>query len=252
MSFYVVCDTLDGVKGKGVREMKTPFVRGMAHGIPIALGYLSVSFGFGILAVRLGIPVLPTVLISLTNLTSAGQAAGVQIIAAAGTLAEMALTQFIINLRYALMGVSLSQKLDDTFTTSRRLIVSFGITDEVYGVAISQPGRLTASYMMGLILTPVIGWSSGTALGAMAGQLLPTAVSDAMGIVLYGMFLAIILPPARRDRRVLSAVVAAATCSCVCYYFLPMISDGFAVIISALIASVAAALLFPVDEEVAA
>ncbi len=231
--------------------MQRPFVRGMAHGIPIALGYLSVSFGFGILAVRLGIPVLPTVLISLTNLTSAGQAAGVQIIAAAGTLAEMALTQLIINLRYALMGFSLSQKLDDTFTTSRRMLISFGITDEVYGVAISQPDRLTATYMMGLILTPVIGWSSGTALGALAGQLLPTAVSDAMGIVLYGMFLAIILPPARRDRRVLFAVVAAAACSCVCYYLLPVISDGFAVIISALIASLAAACLFPVDEEVA-
>lgn len=231
--------------------MKTPFVRGMVHGIPIALGYLSVSFGFGILAVRLGIPVLPTVLISLTNLTSAGQAAGVQIIAATGTLAEMALTQLVINLRYALMGVSLSQKLDDTFTTGRRMLVSFGITDEVYGVAISQPDRLTATYMMGLILTPIIGWSSGTALGAVAGQLLPTAVSDAMGIVLYGMFLAIILPPARRDRRVLLAVVAAAVCSCVCYYCLPMISDGFAVIISALVAAVATALLFPVDEEVA-
>lgn len=231
--------------------MQTPFVRGMVHGVPIALGYLSVSFGFGILAVRLGIPVLPTVLISLTNLTSAGQAAGVQIIAAAGTLAEMALTQLIINLRYALMGFSLSQKLDDTFTTPRRMLISFGITDEVYGVAISQPGCLTAPYMMGLILTPVIGWSTGTALGALAGQLLPTAVSDAMGIVLYGMFLAIILPPARRDRRVLFAVVAAAACSCVCYYLLPVISDGFAVILSALLASVAAALLFPVDEEVA-
>ncbi len=231
--------------------MQTPFARGMVHGVPIALGYLSVSFGFGILAVRLGIPVLPTILISLTNLTSAGQAAGVQIIAAAGTLAEMALTQFIINLRYALMGVSLSQKLDDTFTTPRRMLIAFGITDEVYGVAISQPERLTATYMMGLILTPIIGWSTGTALGAVAGQLLPSAVSDAMGILLYGMFLAIILPPARRDRRVLFAVVAAAVCSCACYYLLPMISDGFAVIICALVAAIAAALLFPVDEEVA-
>ncbi len=230
--------------------VKTPFARGMVHGIPIALGYLSVSFGFGILAIRLGIPALPTVLISLTNLTSAGQAAGVQIIAAAGTLAEMALTQLVINLRYALMGVSLSQKLDDTFTTPRRMLISFGITDEVFGVAISQPERLTATYMMGLILTPIIGWSTGTALGALAGQLLPSVVSDAMGILLYGMFLAIILPPARRDRRVLFVVLVAAACSCVCYYLLPMISDGFAVIISALVASVAAAWLFPVDEEV--
>lgn len=129
--------------------MRSPFVRGMAHGVPIMLGYLSVSFGFGILAVRLGLPVLGAVAISATNLTSAGQAAGVEIIAAGGTLLEMALTQLVINLRYALMGFSLSQKLDETFTTPHRLLVSFGITDEIYAVAISQPERLTATYMLG-------------------------------------------------------------------------------------------------------
>ncbi|MBQ5841151.1 MAG: AzlC family ABC transporter permease [Clostridia bacterium] len=229
--------------------MKSPFFRGVTHGIPIALGYLSVSFGFGILAVRLGLPVWAAVGISLTNLTSAGQAAGVEIIAAAGTLLEMVLTQLVINLRYALMGFSLSQKLDDTFTTSRRLVVSFGITDEVYAVAVSQPGQLTASYMLGLISTPIVGWSVGTLLGAVAGQLLPSAVSDAMGLVLYGMFLAIILPPARKDRRVLLVVVLAAVFSSVFRYVLPMVSGGFAVIISAVAASLAGALLFPVEEE---
>lgn len=232
--------------------VKSPFVRGMIHGIPIALGYLSVSFGFGILAVRLGLPVLGTVAISLTNLTSAGQAAGVEIIAAAGTLLEMALTQFIINLRYALMGFSLSQKLDNTFTTSRRLLISFGITDEVFAVAVSQPGLLTSTYMMGLILPPILGWTTGTLLGAVAGQLLPTAVSNAMGLVLYGMFLAIILPPARKDKRVLFVVMVAAGFSVLFKYALPMVSGGFAVILSALIASVAAALLFPVEEEATA
>lgn len=232
--------------------MQKPFTRGMAHGVPIMLGYLSVSFGFGILAVRLGLPVWGAVGISLTNLTSAGQAAGVEIIAAGGTLLELALTQLIINLRYALMGFSLSQKLDDTFTTPKRLLVSFGITDEVYAVAISQPQLLTASYMLGLISTPIIGWSVGTLLGAVAGQLLPAAVSNAMGLVLYGMFLAIILPPARKDRRVLFVVVLAALCSVVFKYALPMVSGGFAVILSALAASVAAALLFPVEEEATA
>jgi len=232
--------------------VQKPFTRGMAHGVPIMLGYLSVSFGFGILAVRLGLPVWGAVGISLTNLTSAGQAAGVEIIAAGGTLLELALTQLIINLRYALMGFSLSQKLDDTFTTPKRLLVSFGITDEVYAVAISQPQLLTASYMLGLISTPIIGWSVGTLLGAVAGQLLPAAVSNAMGLVLYGMFLAIILPPARKDRRVLFVVVLAALCSVVFKYALPMVSGGFAVILSALAASVAAALLFPVEEEATA
>lgn len=232
--------------------MRSPFVRGMAHGVPIMLGYLSVSFGFGILAVRLGLPVLEAVAISATNLTSAGQAAGVEIIAAGGTLLEMALTQLVINLRYALMGFSLSQKLDETFTTPRRLLVSFGITDEIYAVAISQPERLTATYMLGLILTPMLGWITGTALGAAAGQLLPAVVSDAMGIVLYGMFLAIIVPPSRKDKRVLLVVLLAAAVSCLFRYLLPAVSGGFAVIVSALAASVAGALLCPVSEEAAA
>lgn len=232
--------------------MRSPFVRGMAHGIPIMLGYLSVSFGFGILAVRLGLPVLGAVAISATNLTSAGQAAGVEIIAAGGTLLEMALTQLVINLRYALMGFSLSQKLDETFTTPRRLLVSFGITDEIYAVAISQPERLTATYMLGLILTPMLGWITGTALGAAAGQLLPAVVSNAMGIVLYGMFLAIIVPPSRKDKRVLLVVLLAAAVSCLFRYLLPAVSGGFAVIVSALAASVAGALLCPVSEEAAA
>lgn len=232
--------------------MRSPFVRGMAHGIPIMLGYLSVSFGFGILAVRLGLPVLGAVAISATNLTSAGQAAGVEIIAAGGTLLEMALTQLVINLRYALMGFSLSQKLDESFTTPRRLLVSFGITDEIYAVAISQPERLTATYMLGLILTPMLGWITGTALGAAAGQLLPAVVSNAMGIVLYGMFLAIIVPPSRKDKRVLLVVLLAAAVSCLFRYLLPAVSGGFAVIVSALAASVAGALLCPVSEEAAA
>ncbi|MBQ8684421.1 MAG: AzlC family ABC transporter permease [Clostridia bacterium] len=232
--------------------MRSPFVRGMVHGVPIGLGYLSVSFGIGIKAVALGLPVWGTVLISLTNLTSAGQAAGIEIIAAAGTLVEMLLTQLIINLRYALMGFSLSQKLDDRFTTSRRLLVSFGITDEVYAVAISQPGRLTPAYMLGMILPSWVGWGAGTLLGAVAGNLLPAAVTAAMGLVLYGMFLAIIIPPARKDSRVLLVVLLAAAFSVVCKYALPFISGGFAVIISALLASLVGALFFPVAEEVEA
>jgi len=228
--------------------VRNPFTRGMVHGIPIALGYLSVSFGFGIMAVQAGLPTLATVAVSVTNLTSAGQVAGVSIIAAGGTLLEMLLTQLVINLRYALMGFSLSQKLDGSFTTVRRLVISFGITDEVYGVAISQPGTLTASYMLGLMVPPILGWSAGTAMGALAGQLLPQAVTAAMGLVLYGMFLAIILPVSRKDKHVLFAVLLAAACSCAFYYALPELSQGFAVIISALIASLTAAWLFPLEE----
>ena len=228
--------------------MRGAFSKGITHSIPIALGYLSVSFGFGILAVGLDIPVLGAVLISLTNLTSAGQAAGVEIIAAAGTIIEMILTQFVINLRYALMGFSLTQKLDKSFTTPKRLLLSFGITDEVYAVAISQKGNISARYMAGLITLPIIAWTSGTLLGAIAGQLLPEIISSSMGIVLYGMFIAIFLPVSRGDKRVLTVVIIAVICSLVFKYLLA-VSGGFSVILSAVIASVIGAIFYPVDQE---
>lgn len=225
------------------------FFKGLYHGIPIALGYLSVSFGFGIMAVKAGLSILAAVGISVTNLTSAGQAAGVAIIAAGGSYIEMALTQLVINIRYSLMGLSLSQKLDKSFTTPHRLLASFGITDEIFAVASAQPGRVTPWYMYGLILISFLGWSGGTLLGAAAGQFLPAAITDAMGIVLYGMFLAIIIPPARKEKSVLTAVVIAALFSILFNYLLTAVSPGFAVIISAIAASAAAALLFPINEE---
>lgn len=229
--------------------MKSQFLKGMSHGIPIALGYLSVSFGFGIMAVKSGLSILAAAAISITNLTSAGQAAGVSIIAAGGTLIEMALTQLVINIRYSLMAISLSQKLDGTFTTGRRLIAAYGITDEIFGVASSQKGKITASYMYGLIFISFLGWTIGTILGASAGQLLPEAVTNAMGIVLYGMFLAIIIPPSRKSRKILTVVVIAAAISILFKYLITEVSGGFAVIISAVAASAAGALLFPVSDE---
>ena len=192
--------------------LKKDFFKGIKDGIPICLGYLSVSFGFGILATRLGLPILAAVGISMTNLTSAGQVAGVGIIAAGGSLIEMALTQFVINIRYSLMGISLSQKLDGSFNTFHRLLASFGITDEIFAVAVSQKS-VSPFYMYGLIGISALGWVFGTFLGAAAGNILPAAVSSAMGIVLYGMFLAIIIPPAREHRGVFFAVLIAAALS---------------------------------------
>lgn len=221
----------------------------MFHGIPIALGYLSVSFGFGIMAVQSGLSVLEATLISLTNLTSAGQAAGVTIIAAAGTLFEMALTQFIINIRYSLMGISLSQKLDKSFTTKHRLIASYGITDEIFAVASAQVMPVTPWYMYGLIVVSAFGWVLGTFSGAAAGQILPADITNAMGIVLYGMFLAIIIPPARKERSVLFVVIIAAAISVLFKYVFTAVSGGFAVIISAVVASAIMALVSPVKEE---
>lgn len=229
--------------------MLSQFRKGLLHGIPIALGYLSVSFGFGIMAVRSGLSVLSAVMISVTNLTSAGQAAGVEIIAAAGTLMEMALTQLVINIRYSLMGISLSQKLDKSFNIPHRLAVSYGITDEIFAVASAQIHPVTPAYMYGLILIAFLGWSTGTFLGAAAGEILPEMITNAMGIVLYGMFIAIIIPPSRKQKSVLAAVVIAAAVSVLFRYVFTMVSGGFAVIISACVAAAAAALLFPVKEE---
>ena len=132
--------------------MKSPFVKGIYDGIPIALGYLPVSFGFGILAIRSGLSVLAAISISVTNLTSAGQVAGVAVIAAGGSYLEMALTQLVINIRYALMGISLSQKLDSSFRTPQRLLTAYGITDEIFAVASAQPGLISAAYLAGLIV----------------------------------------------------------------------------------------------------
>ncbi len=231
--------------------MNSLFKKGLYHGIPIALGYLSVSFGFGIMSVRLGISVLETVIISITNLTSAGQVAGVGIIAAGGSIVEMIMTQLVINIRYALMALSLSQKLDEKFNTPRRMLVAFGITDEIFAVSSVQKGKIQPVYMYGLILISALGWTMGTLLGAAAGSILPQAITDAMGLVLYGMFLAIIIPPARESRSVLFVVLAAAALSVLFYYVLTAVSSGFAIIISAVGAALLGAWLFPIpDEEV--
>lgn len=227
--------------------MQKPFIKGLSNGIPICLGYFSVSFGFGILAVKSGLQAIDAILISMTNLTSAGQAAGVGIIAAAGTLLEMAITQFVINLRYSLMGLTLSQKLSDKFTTIHRLIASFGITDEIFAVAVSQKDKLVPSYMYGLILISASGWVGGTALGAVAGLALPASLTAAMGILLYGMFIAIIVPAARKCKKDLIVILLAAAFSAIFKYLLPSVSFGFAIIISAILAAVIGAILFPIN-----
>lgn len=221
----------------------------MTHGIPIALGYISVSFGFGIAAVRAGLSVAAAVGISASNLTSAGQAAGVEIIAAGGTLIELALSQLVINLRYSLMGLSLSQKLDDSFTVPHRLLASYGITDEIFAVAAAQPGKLKPLYMYGLILISALGWTGGTLLGAVAGQALPQMFTAAMGILLYGMFIAIIIPPSRKSRSVFGAVLIAALISLLFKFVFTKISVGFAIIISASVAAAVMALIAPVPDD---
>ena len=231
--------------------MNTRFARGLKHGLPIGLGYLSVSFAFGMQCTESGLTILQSLLISMTNLTSAGQLAGLQVMIAQSSLIEMALTQFIINLRYALMGLSLSQKLGPTMNTPRRMFFAFSNTDEIFAVASSQPEKLHHHYLYGLMLTPYLGWSLGTLLGAAAGAVLPAFVCSALGIAIYGMFLAIILPPARQEKAVRVVVLLAIAISLL-FSVLPAlkaVSGGFVVIICAVVAAAVGAVLFPIKDE---
>ncbi len=229
---------------------KASFYRGLQGGVPIALGYLSVSFAFGIQAAGGGLTLFQSVFISMTNLTSAGQFAGLSLMLASAPLYEMALTQLIINLRYALMSLSLSQKLDGSMTTLWRVLLSFGNTDEIFAVASSQPGKVGRDYLLGLVCLPYFGWAGGTLLGAAAGTLLPQMLTQALGIAIYGMFLAIILPPARAHKSVRLVVLAAAIISCALRYVpaLRFISSGFAIIVCAVAAAALGAILFPIRE----
>ena len=225
------------------------FRKGLMQGIGIALGYLSVSFSFGILAVQSGLTVWQAVLISVTNLTSAGQVAGVGLIAAAAAPLELFLAELVINIRYALMSLALSQKTDIAFSFPHRLLASFGITDEIFAVASIQKEPLKPAFMYGITLIAFLGWTFGTWLGAAAGTLLPEKLTNALGIALYGMFLAIILPPARKSKGILAVVIFAAACSVLLKVTVKWMSGGFALIIASLAAAVFGAAVFPVDPE---
>lgn len=222
------------------------YLKGFRDGLPIGLGYLSVSFAFGITAVKMGIPVIAAILISMTCVTSAGQVAGITAIASGGGFIEIALAQLIINLRYSLMSLSLSQKLCQKYSLFHRLTTSFGVTDEVFAVASARTEKVTPPYMYGLITLPYIMWSAGTALGALLGGILPDFVTSALGIAIYGMFIAIVVPPARRFKGVLVVALMAAALSCA-FKFLPFLDflGGFSVIICTVIAAAAGALIFP-------
>lgn len=208
-------------------------------------GYFAVSFSFGILAMQGGLSVIQAALTSLTNMTSSGQFAGLQIIAAGGTLIELILTQVIINMRYSLMSLALSPKLDKKIKLWQRLLIAFANTDEIFAVAMSRERSLTFPYMAGLQILPIFGWTAGTAIGAIAGNLLPAALTAALGIALYGMFIAVVVPVARRSRPVLLSALIAIAISCVLYIL--KVSAGISIIVSTVAASALMAFLRPIE-----
>lgn len=226
------------------------FIQGLKDSVPIGLGYLSVSFTFGMMCVSAGVPIEIAVIISLTNLTSAGQFSGLTLILEAAPLMELAMSQFIINLRYALMSLSLSQKVDKKMSTLERAIISFGITDEIFALASSTYQRVGKFYMAGLIVFPVFCWTMGTLLGGVATTLMPESVRQALGIAIYGMFLAIIIGPAKKLKNVRNVLILSIILSCTFEIMRPVISisSGFVIIICTLISAGIGAYLFPVKE----
>lgn len=230
--------------------MDNEFKVGLRDGIPIALGYLAVSFGVGIMVVASGLTAFEGGVISLSNVTSAGEFAGLKIIAASGTILELILTQVIINLRYALMSLSLSQKLSKEVTLWQRFIIAFANTDEIFAVAIAHNKSLTFRYMIGLQLLPIIGWTSGTVLGAICGNIMPLSLRVATGVALYAMFIAIVIPVARKMKSVCIVASIAILLSCIMYYIpiFSCISEGVQIIICTVVSAGIGAILFPIEQ----
>ena len=229
------------------------YTAGMKAGMPVCIGYFSVSFGFGAMAVAQGLSIWHAILISATNLTSAGQFAGLTVIAAGAALIEMILTQLVINSRYALMSLALGPRFGPKVGTGKRLVAAFFNTDEIFALGMAREGKLTASYFVGAGTVAAIGWVGGTALGAFAGSVLPLAVRAALGVMLYGMFIAIVVPQTRQEKPILLSVALALVFSCL-FSWVPVlknVSAGLAIVICTVAAAAICALVCPVDEEVA-
>lgn len=224
---------------------------GVHDGIAVALGYFAVSFTFGMASSTNGLSILQAVLISLTNVTSAGQFSGLAIIAAGGTYTEIALTQLVINLRYSLMSFSLAQKLDRTTPHWHRYLMAYSVTDEIFALDARLDSALPPVYHYGITSVAVPGWVLGTLVGAVSGNILPAFVISALGVAIYGMFLAIIIPPARKNHTVLLVVLSAMGLSFL-FSVLPVlkkVTSGFVIIITTIVIAGIAAWLRPIKEE---
>lgn len=227
------------------------FLSGCRRSLPIALGYFPVSFSFGVFVASSGLPLGLATLISITNLTSSGQFAGVSLMLVQASYMETALTLLMINARYFLMSLSLSQKIDQKMSTLERMVISFGITDETFSLASLEQKTLSFPFMAGFILIPIIGWTSGTLAGETLTNLLPASLQNAMGLALYGMFLAIIIPASSKSRAIGEVVLLAAILSTLMYVtpLFQELSSGFQLIIATLLAALYGAWRYPIEEK---
>lgn len=225
------------------------FTSGLKSGIPIGLGYLSVSFTFGIIAVKYGLTWWEALVISMLTVTSAGQFAGITIMTNPGHYLEMLISQCTINVRYSFMSISLSQKVNERFRGIWRFIFGFMITDEIFAVA-SAKKVVSRSFFAGLCILPYLGWSAGTLIGALLGNVLPHSLMSALGLAIYGMFVAIVVPDMKKETNVTIVVIIALILSCMFTYVpgLKNISSGLSISICAILAALAGAILFPIAE----
>ena len=224
------------------------FLKGMKDGLPVALGYLAVSFTLGIAAVKSGLTPFQAFATSALNNTSAGEFAAFSLIGAGVSYMDIALTTLILNMRYILMSCALSQKIDKNTPIVHRFLMAYDVTDEIFGLSIMSEGRLDPKYTYGLIAISAPSWAIGTYLGAVMGSVMPAGVLSAMNLALYGMFIAVIVPPAKKDKTI-AVVIAVSMLSSLMFSILPglrEISSGIVVIILTVVISLAAAILFPV------
>ena len=233
-------------------ENRRWFVQGLRNGIPIALGYFAVAFTLGIAAKKAGFTPLQAFVSSFTTNASAGQYAGIALIQAGAGLFEIGVMEAVANARYLLMSASLSQKFSAETPFFHRFIVGYDVTDEIFGVSVSVPGYLNPFYTYGAMTLALPGWSLGAMLGVIFGTILPAAVVSALGVGVYGMFIAIVVPPARRSRVIAGVVLvsAAAGFAVSRLSFFAALSPGLRTILLTVVLSAAAALLFPVKPDV--
>ena len=221
------------------------FLEGLRDGLPIALGYLAVSFGIGISCHAAGITALQGFLMSLFNNASAGEYGGITVITENAGVWMMVLMTLIINARYMLMSCALSQKLSPDTPLGVRMLIGFDVTDEVFGIAIAQEGLLNVWYFIGAMCAALPGWSLGTLFGALAGNVLPVWAMNGFSVMLYGMFLAIIMPEGKKNRVVLGCIGVSFVLSALAAKLLPMLSGGMRILLLTIFISAAAAILFP-------
>ena len=227
------------------------YKNGLRDGVPIALGYFAVAFTLGITAKNAGLSAFEAMLTALLTNASAGGYAGFSLMAADASYLEMAVTQLVVNARYLLMAFALSQKLASDISTKHRMLVAFDVTDEIFGISVAVKGNLNPFYNYGAMTVALPGWALGAFFGVIMGNALPQSIVSALSVGLYGMFLAIIIPPARKNKVIAALVLISMALSLIfkTVPFLSGISEGLRVIILTVAISLLAAILFPVNDE---